>query len=221
MNRFWLGVGLGSTVTALFLAQAPPLAVPSPAGAPPPSPSQPVELEAQVGKNVYPVRINQPITIVTPKGERVPLLVRRRDVLHFTSGPVSFSYPRQMQVSSETGDGYVTVTAESVGSTVALVQAYTAATTPDAVRRQLSTSFKREFAARGGKLSGSKPSQRKIAGGTRQGERLEWVLAGQRLRSEIYAFNKGEVVLAVVLQRTADEEKQASRYFAIIADSLK
>ena len=227
MNRVLAGVALGFAA-ATALAQTTttiPVPVPkgsstTPAAAAAPN-GQPVELEMRLGKNTYPVRINQALTVTTPKGEKVDVVIRRRDVLQFTGAGITFSYPRQMQVSTQSAEGVTTVTAESLGSTLALIQVFNVPTSPADVQKQLADSFRKEFKQRGAGGPTYKPVQRKIGGASRKGALLEWNLAGQRLRSEIYAYQKDGLVIATVFQRAAEDEKQATRYFAIISDSLK
>lgn len=228
MNRVLAGVALGfAAATALGQTTTTiPVPVPkgsstTPAAAAGGSTGQPVELEMRFGKSTYPVRINQALTVTTPKGEKVDVLIRRRDVLQFTGAGITFSYPRQMQVTTSNAEGVTTVTAESLGSTLALVQVFSVPTSPDAVQKQLADSFRKEFKQRGASGPTYKPMQRKIGGTSRKGALLEWNLAGQRLRSEIYAYQKDSLVIAAVFQRAAEDEKQATRYFAIISDSLK
>src|SRR5688572_360383 len=105
MNRILIGFTAGIAAAAAF-GQAPPGA----------------ELEIQVGKNTYPVRVNQSVTVTTPKGEKVPIIVRRRDVLSFSSAEVSFLHPRQLQPTSSTSDGVKTITLEGTDSPLALIQ---------------------------------------------------------------------------------------------------
>lgn len=226
MNRVALGFGLGLAAASLLgqTTTTIPVPVPSAGAAPPPppaAPAQPVELEMRLGRNVYPVRINQPFTVTTPKGEKVDVVIRRRDVLQFSGGGIRFSYPRQMQVTTQSSGGVLTISAESVGSTLALIQVFNVPTSPASVRKQLADTFKKEFRERGAKSVTSRPAQRRMLGAVRSGELLEWAVAGQRLRSEIYAFQKDGATVAVVFQRPAEDEKQAARYFTIISDSLR
>ena len=219
MNRFLLGVSAGAAGALLF-TQTPPLRVPAPTESGPLSSAQPVELELQMGKSVYPVRVNQPFTVTTPKGERMEVVVRRRDVLRYSGTGVTFSYPRQLRLNATRDESSRTLELEGHGSILALVQVFTVPTTPAAVRKQFSESFRREFKSRGGKFT-VRPIHHRIAGAARSGELFEWALGGERLRSEVYAFQLGRSPVAVLLQRSADDEVQAKRYFAILADSLR
>lgn len=219
MNRFLMGMTAGAA-GVMLLGQGAPLRVPSPAEGGPLGTAQPVELELQLGKTVYPVRVNQPFNVTTPKGERVQAVVRRRDVLRYSGTGVTFSYPRQLKLNATRDESSRTLELEGHGSILALVQVFTVPTTPAAVRKQYSDSFRREFKSRGGKFT-VKTIHHRIAGAARTGELFEWALGGERIRSEIYTFQIGQGTVAVLLQRSADEEVPAKRYFAILADSLR
>src|SRR5689334_25363361 len=111
MNRVLAGVALGFAAATVLGQTTTTIPVPVPKGSST-TPSagaattgQPVELEMRLGKNTYPVRINQPLTVTTPKGEKVDVVIRRRDVLQFTGAGITFSYPRQMQVSTSNAEG--------------------------------------------------------------------------------------------------------------------
>jgi hypothetical protein len=202
-----LGVLAGVGATAVVGQNAPALA--------------PAEFDLQVGKTVYAARVNQPLTITTPKGEKVPVTIRRKDVLRFQSPTLTFLYPRQMQVDAQTLGGVTHITVESVNSPLALLQVYPEPATSAQARRDLVEGLAKEFRDRGGRVSGPRPTRRAISGIGREGDLLEIDLAGSKLRAEVFAFPRGKQVVAAVFQHDMDDDATARRYFAIIADSLK
>lgn len=207
MNRFWIGSFLCAGVLAF---------------GPGPAVSQ-AEFEIRVGGAVYEAVPDRPLSVVTPKGERMEIVIRRKEILRFADHGVSFNYPRLMKVSSEKQSGVVTITAESAASPLVLVQVYPAPSTETEVRASLVENFRDQFKSRKAEfLEGSGGAVRRaIRGVARQGQALEFLLGGQRMRTEIYAFPKDGRVVALILQHDLEDADLAKKHFSIITDSLE
>jgi hypothetical protein len=183
----------------------------------------PPEFELRVADTIYQVAPDQPFTITTPGGEKVQAVLKRKEILRFTSPEIAFDYPRGMKVSSERSAGLLSISAEATESPLALIQVYSVGTTPAEVRKslvgELTTRFKNEKARF---LPGSgRATKRKIGGTDRDGQALEFMLASLKMRSEVYTFAKGKAVVAVVLQNSADDEALAKKYFQVVTESLE
>jgi len=189
--------------------------------APAPAPQPPAEFDVQVGKTVYSARVNRPLTITTPKGEKVPITIRRKDVIRYESPTVTFLYPRQMVVDAQTLAGVTHITVDAPNSPLALVQVYPEPSTSAQVRRDLLEGLAKEFRERGGKVTPAKPLRRAVGGAGREGDLLEVELSSAKLRAEVFTYPRGNQVIAVVFQHEQEDEATARRYFAIIADSLR
>ncbi len=179
--------------------------------------------ELQVGDKVYEVVLNHPLIITTPKGETIELLLRRKKVLHYSGQHLAFDYPAALNLSSETENEVTTLTLEGVASPFVLLQIYPPSNTAEEVLANLLNAFESEYASRQAQfLSGNKGTvSRQIGGATRQGRILKFNLAGQQMVTEIYAFPKNEVVVALILQHDIAEAALAEDYFAIITQSLR
>ncbi len=180
------------------------------------------EFEIHVGKTAYDVVPDRPFSIVTAKGERVEIVLRRK-LLRFAEHGISFNYLPPIKVSSEKGSGVITITAESAYSPLILIQLYLTPIAPGAVRTTLLDSFRNEFKSQKAKfLKGSGGTvKRRFHGVEREGQVLKFVLGGQRMESEIFAFSKDKRTVAVILQHDLSEADLAKIQFSIIADSLQ
>ena len=181
------------------------------------------EFEIHVGKTAYDVVPNRPFSIVTPKGERVEIVLRRKKLLRFAEHGISFNHSPAMRVSSEKGSGVITITGESADSPFLMIQVYLNPIPAGEVRKTLIESFKNEFKSRKARfLKGSGETlKRRFHGVEREGQVLKFVLGGQRMETEIYAFSKDKKVIAIILQHDLSEADLAKKEFSIIADSLQ
>ncbi len=92
-----------------------------------------------------------------------------------------------------------------------------------AVRSNLMESFQNEYTSRKAQfLKGSGSHvKRRIHGVEREGQVLEYTLGGQRMKTEVYAFQKGKRVVALILQHDVSEADLAKKHFSIITESLE
>lgn len=182
-----------------------------------------VEFELRVGNTNYDVGEGKTFWIVTPKGERVEVLLSRKKVLQFAAHGMSFNYDSSMKVDVETELGVVTVTVNSAASPMAMVQLYPAPATPDVVRSQLLQGLQEEFKSRGAQFlpDSGKTVKRQIRGMDREGQSLQFLLGGERMRMEVYAFQRGNTVMSVMLQHLEVDAELAKKSFSVITDSLQ
>ena len=101
-----------------------------------------VEFELRVGNTNYDVAEGKTFSIVTPKGERVELVLRRKEVLQFSEHGASFNYDSSMKVEVEKELGVVTISVASTASPLAIIQIHSAAIRPDEVRDHLVQSLR-------------------------------------------------------------------------------
>ncbi|GIX46724.1 MAG: hypothetical protein KatS3mg131_0935 [Candidatus Tectimicrobiota bacterium] len=186
-----------------------------------PSPAEVFELH--LGGRVYEVSLDRPFTLVTPAGERVELVLRRREVLRYETPELAFDYPAALRLHREIESGITTLTLEGVASPFVLIQLYPGSPAAADILANLVAAFLDEYAGRQAQfLSGNNtPVSRLMGGHSRDGRQLRFRLAGQEMVTEIYAFAKPNAVVAVVLQHDTAEASLAERYFAIVTRRLQ
>ncbi len=182
-----------------------------------------VEFELRVGNNKYDVADGKTFSIVTPKGERVELLLRRKEVLQFAGHGVSFNYDASMKVSVTKELGVITFTVDGIASPMVIIQIHSAAVSPEEARDALLQGLREEYKSRGAEfLEGSGMTvTRQFRGMEREGQYLEFILSGERTRVEVYAFRKGNTVMSVMLQQFNSDAELAKRPFSLITTSLQ
>ena len=181
------------------------------------------EFELQVGNSKYDVAEGKTFSIVTPKGERVELVLRRKEVLQFAEHGVSFNYDSSMKVEVTKELGVVTISVESIASTIAMIQIHSVPAKPNEVRDALIQTLRDEYKSRGAEfLEGSgRTVKRQFRGMDREGQYLEFLLGGERMRAEIYAFQKGDTVMTIMFQHLASDVELAKKHFLVISNSLQ
>ena len=182
-----------------------------------------LEFELRVGNTKYDVAEGKTFSIVTPKGERVELLLRRKEVLQFADHGTSFNYDSSMKVDVTKEFGVVTISVESTASPLAIIQIHSVPVRPEEIRNALLQSLREEFKSRGAEfLEGSGTTvKRQFRGMDREGQYLEFLLGGERMRLEVYAFQKGNAVMSIMLQHLASDAELAKRNFLVISNSLQ
>ena len=181
------------------------------------------EFELHVGNTKYDVAEGKTFSIVTPKGERVELLLRRKEVLQFAEHGVSFNYDSSMKVEVTKELGVITISVESIASTIAMIQIHSVAAKPNEVRDALLQTLREEYKSRGAEfLEGSGGTvKRQFRGMDREGQYFEFLLGGERMRAEIYAFQKGNTVMTIMFQHLASDVELAKRHFSVITNSFQ
>ncbi|QXD17102.1 hypothetical protein GQ464_009295 [Rhodocaloribacter litoris] len=179
--------------------------------------------ELHVGGQVYEIRLDEPVTVVTPGGEEVEVVLRRKEVLHYAGDGLAFDYPAALQLGRETEGGITTLTLEGTASPFVLIQIYPSSNTPEEVLGNLLEAFENEYRARQAQfLNGNGRSvERTVGGTTRRGRVLAFRLGGQQIRTELYAFPHHDAVVALILQQDVEEAALAEDYFAVITRSLR
>lgn len=181
-----------------------------------------LEFELRVGNTKYDVAEGKTFSVVTPKGERVELLLRRKEVLQFAEHGVSFNYDPSMKVDVTKELGVVTISVESIAS-LAMIQIHSIPVSPGEVRDTILQSLREEFKSRGAEfLEGSgRTVKRQFRGVDREGQYLEFLLGGERMRLEVYAFQKGKTVMSIMFQHLASDVEPAKKQFSVIINSLQ
>ncbi len=177
----------------------------------------------EVGERVYEIRAEQPREIETPDGDTLTVTLQPNTPRTFEGHGLRFDYPRAMRVRTTEDEGVVTLTCESEQSPRAVIQVYTLDLQPDAVRKALFDGLKSQVEQRGGEAlerSGESVT-RMIAGADRPGNALAMELDERTLEAEVYAFQQGERVVALLLQYNADEAAMAERHFRTLCESLE
>ena len=181
------------------------------------------ELELHVGNAIYAVTLDQPFSIATPYGERTELVLRRKRHLRFEGCGISFDYHPLMEVSWDTEADLVTITAETASSPQVMIQLSPPPSTVEQIHELLVGGYMREFEMRTGRrIEESDPVERRVmAGAEREGRRLEYLLMGERLETQVFTFPGRAGVVAVVLQHSAEDANLAARCFPILTESLR
>jgi hypothetical protein len=197
---------LGSFVSPIYAQQAPRS-----------------EFELLIGNTKYDVAEGKTFSIVTPKGERVELVLRRKEVLQFSDHGVSFNYDSSMKVEVTKELGVVTIAVESIASPIAMIQIHSVPAKPNEVRDVLIQTLREEYKSRGVEfLEGSGgPVKRQFRGMDREGQYFEFLLGGERMRAEVYAFQKGNTVMSVMFQHITSDVELAKKHFSVISNSLQ
>lgn len=182
-----------------------------------------LEFELLVGGTKYDVAEGKTFSIVTPKGERVEVLLRRKEVLQFADHGVSFNYDSSMKVEVTKELGVVTISVESISSPIAMIQIHSVPANPNDVRDALLQTLREEYKSRGAEfLEGSgRTVKRQFRGMDREGQYLEFLLGGERMRAEVYAFQKGNTVISIMFQHLTSDVELAKRHFSVITNSLQ
>ena len=181
------------------------------------------EFELEVGTTKYDVAEGKTFSIVTPKGERIELVLRRKEVLQFAEHGVSFNYPSSMKVEVTKELGVVTISIESISSTIAMIQIHSGPAKPNEVRDVLLQTLRDEYKSRGVEFfeGSGRTVKRQFRGMEREGLYLEFLLGGERMRAEIYAFQKGNTVVTIMFQHLVSDAELAKRDFSVISNSLQ
>ena len=180
------------------------------------------QFELTIGGKVYSVADGKPFE-VNLGGERFEATVRSKQVLQYVGSGISFRYPKEMTLEEEKAQGVSSITVEAADSTFLMIQTYTVDVEPSAVSSLLVSGIEKEMRSRGGQfLPGSGSAVTKRLGGQNvEGTRLEFTLAKESMRTEIYVFAKGKLTIAVLIQRSDDDVILAERRFKVITDSLR
>jgi hypothetical protein len=181
------------------------------------------QFELKVGGQSHDVVEGKPLTITTPKGERVELIFSRKAEQIWSGDGLQFRYPREMQLSREESDGVVSLTLESTNSVLALVQLFPEGVPAALVKRELEASIVQEFAARGGRVkkkAGTEVS-RKLGKQEMRGLRFEIDMAGESFQVDIFSVVHKRQVLGVILQSFQQDHAVAQRWFETILGSMQ
>ena len=180
------------------------------------------EFELQIGNEVFEVVIGKTFTVTTPKGEKLDLTLRRKETLFYSGKQISFDYPSEMELSSDTEKGVKTIYLESTASPFVMLQIYPPGNSEAIVLSSLMDAFTHEFNSRNAEFlprSGNE-TKRFLQTVERNGKALKYILSGQKMITEIYTFKKQKSVIALILQHDTVETKLAENYFSIVTNSI-
>lgn len=175
----------------------------------------------QVGRQVYRVQPGVPFVLTTPGGERLEVVLRRPEGQHYEGDGVAFDYPAELQLQREAADGVITLTLEGTASPFVLVQIYPPEADAATMQRELVDALQHEYTQRGAMVSGEADIRQAIGGQEQDGKRLSVQLGGQMLVLEVYALQKEEAAVVLLLQHDAEEASLARRYFGQLLQTLR
>lgn len=123
--------------------------------------------ELIIGEKLHEVALGVPFSIVTPAGEKLTAVLRQKATLAFADYGLSFDYPREMTLSSETTSPVPTIYLEMAQSPFAMIQVYSAPNTVESILKILKDSFENEFKSRKaeffqGSGKGGEPPDRRL-----------------------------------------------------------
>jgi hypothetical protein len=187
------------------------------------APAEVSQFELKVGGKSYEVAEGKPLTITTPKGERVELLFARKAEQTWSGDGLQFRYPREMQLSREEDGGVVSLTLESTNSVLALLQLFPEGIPPAVVKKELEGSILKEFIARGGKVKKREGTEvsRKFGKQEMRGVRYDIDMAGETFQVDVFSVVHKQQVLGVVLQNFQEDQVVAQKWFETILGSMK
>lgn len=177
--------------------------------------------EVKVGGKTYPVSLEQPLKVTTPKGETVELVVTRKKAISYNKAGLAFQYPSEMKLTEATEEGVTTITLESPSSPLAIIQLYPASVEAKDVLEALASGVGEGFAERGGQIKALPAPKRAVSGAERQGKAFEVVLAGEQLKIELFAWKEKGKTRGLMLQHMKTDTELASTQFNVILSSLK
>ncbi|MDC3958606.1 hypothetical protein [Polyangium jinanense] len=208
----------GSAAPTVAVAEAEPSG--EPVGPDVTSPGD--QFELSIGGKVYSVADGKPFEVQIG-GERFEATIRSKQVLQYQANGISFRYPKEMTLEEERSTGVTSITVEAADSTFLMIQIYSVDVDPATLSQSLVEGIEKEMRSRGGQFhpgSGT-TATRRLRGENVEGTRLEFTLAKESMRTEIYVLRKGKLTISVLIQRSDDDAIMAERRFKVITDSLR
>ncbi|MDI3286149.1 hypothetical protein [Polyangium sp. 15x6] len=180
------------------------------------------QFELSIGGKVYSVADGKPFEVQLG-GERFEATIRSKQVLQYQANGISFRYPKEMTLEEERSTGVSNITVEAADSTFLMLQVYSVDVDPKALSQSLVDGIEKEMRSRGGQFhpdSGTTVTRR-LRGENVEGTRLEFTLAKESMRTEIFVLRKNKLTISVLIQRSDDDAIMAERRFKVITDSLR
>ena len=176
-----------------------------------------------VGAHRYEATAGEPVTIVTPRGEEVTIVVEPKQTLHYAGSGLSFEYPRQLELSTDEQEGVDLIYLRSRGTPLGIIQSYTVRTSPAEIRRKLVAGLIEQFSSSGARFApgSGRMTQASIAGQRRGGQLLDYEINGVQMKTEVYAFRLRDRVVALVFQYAEGDSEPASLLFSVVTSSLR
>lgn len=176
--------------------------------------------ELEVNGKTYDVTEDEPFSIVTPKGETVPMVLKLKELLTFRGQGVTFQYPRTMTASiEEEEDGATSISVESPDSGLILIQTYPEELDLD----ETIDSFREDIRNEGATFKNrtSTPCRKNIGGSSRTGKALEYTLLTLPYRVEFYQFELNSITVLVMVHAAIEDQKALAPSFKTILESVK
>ena len=179
------------------------------------------EYEVHLGDKVYSVKEGQPVEVLSPKGEKIRLIVKKKPIL-FYKDDISFSYSSDMKVTAEKELGVKMITVECENSTLFIAQVYPYKTDPAEVVDTLMGGFVEEYRQLGARVSDKTvPTSRLFANTSKKGKKLTTLMGDLKIETEVFSWYKENKTIALIFQADNEDRTIAERYFGIIANSIR
>jgi hypothetical protein len=200
--------------------------------------------EVVINDKAYPIIDGKPIVIETPNGERMTVVVRKRDKKYWAADRIRFSYPQDFEAKSEDADGLKMVTVEGGDSTLGVVQVYPITNNLVSLQTDIIGALKKEILGKKGKLQLQKtmvtpaptkrnkkptpiakmvemmPIKRQIGSSIKIGNRLTWKYMDKTNYTDVFVFNGIQNRIAVIFQWEEEETGRSMTAFEMIAQSF-
>jgi len=143
-------------------------------------------------------------------------------LLRFAEEGVRFRYPLTASISVEKAPEVVAVTLEDEPFLPLMIQRYPDSRNREDVLQLLVKSFAGAYLAREARLLAESGSEavRTIAGRERRGRLLKWSFLDRPMAVELYAFQHGPDVLAVVLQYELEKQRLSEEHWGPVLETL-
>jgi hypothetical protein len=203
-----------------------------------------VEQEVVINDKAYPIVDGKPIVIETPNGERMTVMVRKRDKKYWAADRIRFAYPQDFEAKSEDADGLKMVTVEGGDSTLGVVQVYPVTNNLVSLQTDIIAALKKEILDKKGELQlrktmvtpaptrrNKKPTpvakmvemvaiKRQIGSNIKIGNRLTWKYMNKINYTDVFVFNGIQNRIAVIFQWEEEETDRSMAAFEMISQSF-
>ena len=180
------------------------------------------EYVLRVGERTYSASDGEPVTIVTPRGEKVALTVSQPTTRTFEHAGFRFDYPAGMikEESTPAAEAHQ-VSVETENSTLFMAQMYDAGVPGADVMQNFMGSIREQATL----MSGMKPEEsvarREIAGKVMEGRKLAWKVMNLENTTEIYVFaDESPTTILLIFQADQEDRAEAETCFQVIAASV-
>jgi len=210
----WRPIAVLGAVAAVFMgAQVPTFA----------DEKAPSQYELTIGTKTYTITEGRPFTVDGPNGAPVNAVLKPKNEMSFHQYSLAFRYPSAVRVASQNDSGVVTVSLDTTGDYLAVIQVYPGIVSADYVKEELRKTMMSEYKSVGAKYSTQSEGsvQRMMAGKVLTSNKAGFVMAGTKYTDEFYAFAQNNHTYALMIQYSQDELKISEAYTNTILGSLE